>query len=283
MELRGEGELVGHDFRIDFVVIGAQKSGTTTLASQLAASSDVSFCAKKEPGFFNRHEPEGGALEEYHRLYDKRSDGLQGEASTMYTFLPEYPDTHDRLYRYNPKLKLIYIMRDPVERIASHLAHRVLRGRVRRPVVDEVLGDPTYVNRSRYGVQLRPYLRRFGPDAVLPLVFEDFVASPGVVLERVQRFLGIPIEQLHEIRSEVRNRSVSSRVVPDERMRWLRSGAGRRLPFRLRRLLKTRLSRTLEAKPELDEPLRQTLAEMLADDARFVRDLLGRDLDEWRC
>jgi len=55
-------------FRIDFVLIGAQKNGTTSMAGQLAAHTPVSFCSRKEPGFFNRYDAIGEALAAYHRL-----------------------------------------------------------------------------------------------------------------------------------------------------------------------------------------------------------------------
>jgi len=201
----------------------------------------------------------------------------------MYTFLPEFVGTHDNLYRYNPRMKFVYLMRDPVERTASPLARRVVRGPVRLPPDAEVFRDPIYVNRSRYGVQLRPYLRLFGEQGVPLAVFEDCVASPAPVLERVQRFLRLSAEPLHERQPDVRNQSTGSDVVPNGAKRWLRTGQARGLPYRLRSALKNGLSRTFDEKPELSATARSVPAELLAEDVDIVRGLLAREVRAWRC
>ncbi len=100
---------------VDFMIVSAQKCGTTSLASQLAQHPDICFSRTKEPDYFNANSDWQSRLVQYHQLFDPQPEQLCGEASTMYTFLPEYMDTHVRLHAYNSNLKLIYIMRDPVD------------------------------------------------------------------------------------------------------------------------------------------------------------------------
>ena len=77
--------------RVDFLIVGAQKCGTTALADQLARHDGVCFASRKEPHFFSRA---GDAwrerLPEYHALFDPRPGQICGEASTTYTFLPRF-------------------------------------------------------------------------------------------------------------------------------------------------------------------------------------------------
>ena len=100
--------------RVDFMMIGAQKAGTTSLAAQLAAHPQICFCREKEPGYFHKTDDWTAGLDQYHSLYSPTPGQLCGEASTYYTFFPEFCETHKRLYDYNPALKLIYVVRQPV-------------------------------------------------------------------------------------------------------------------------------------------------------------------------
>ena len=136
--------------QVDFMIIGAQKCGTSSLASMLSQHRQICFCKAKEPHFFSRHEDWATRLDVYHRLFSPRPGQLCGEASTSYSFLPEHGPTHERLHEYNPALRLLYLVRDPVERILSQYNHELLRGWTRGPLEVEVLENPTYLDRSRY-------------------------------------------------------------------------------------------------------------------------------------
>ena len=109
------------------MLIGAQKSGTTSLAQQLGAQPQICLSAEKEPAFFNAGDDWRSGLDAYHGLFTPAPGQLCLEASTMYTFLPEFGGTHDRIHEYNPDVKLLYVMRDPVERMLELRLRRVRR------------------------------------------------------------------------------------------------------------------------------------------------------------
>ena len=75
--------------QVDFMVIGAHKSGTTSLAYQLGQHSQISFCREKEPHYFCT-DKDSGQLEKYHNLFEPGMGQLYGEGSTSYTIYPEY-------------------------------------------------------------------------------------------------------------------------------------------------------------------------------------------------
>ncbi|MEZ4620948.1 MAG: sulfotransferase domain-containing protein [Caldilineaceae bacterium] len=179
---------------VDFMMIGAQKCGTTSLAAQLAQHPEICFCSIKEPGFFHQHADWQEQLSDYHALYLPGAGQICGEASTMYTFLPEWQETPQRLFEYNPNLKLIYIMRDPVARVLSNYTHDLVRSIVKEAPEIAIFKDPVYINRSRYAVQMRPYLELFDRNQILFLIFEDYVTNQACTLQKVAEFLGISVD-----------------------------------------------------------------------------------------
>ena len=177
---------------VDVMLVGAQKSGTTSLAQQLGSHPEICLSAEKEPAYFNTCDDWRAGLDQYHGLFSPTDGQLCLEASTMYTFLPEFGGTHERISAYNPDVKLLYIMRDPVERTLSNYAFRRVRRLTSDPPEVALLSDPTFVNRSRYGMQLRPYFEHFPAEQIHLMVFEEHITDPEGSLKEVAGFLGIP-------------------------------------------------------------------------------------------
>ena len=266
--------------RVDFMLIGAQKSGTTSLANYLASHPQICFCREKEPQFFSKSPDWRAGLDEYHRLYNPSPGQICGEGSTTYTFLPEWPDTAHRLHDYNPNLKFIYIIRHPVERIVSHYAHRFARDRINRPPQIEVLEDPVYINRSRYAVQLRPYFELFPPHNTMLLIFEEFIADPQGYWAYIAEFLGIDRVGFSEENFTAHNTSVGTvtiKKMPD----FVRPLRGL-VPAPLRAELRRRMTSELTEKPVFPDSLRGLLWRFLEDDVREIETLLGRPVEAWR-
>ncbi len=274
--------------RVDFMIIGAQKCGTTGLVKQLAGHPEVAFCRVKEPEYFNRTANWRDELERYHALFDPAPGKLRGEGSTMYTFFPEWPQTAERLHEYNPELKLIYIMREPVARIESHYAHRLGHKRTSAAPEHEVLSRPFYVNRSRYGVQLRPYLELFEREQLLLLVFEEYIASPEKTLQQVAEFLEIspagfsPAGAAAPANPSVGQARWGPLMRRLTRLQPLRTVLLPVVPARLRRGLLQRVGVTLTEKPLFSPELKRMLWRLLEDDVATVESLLGRRLEVWR-
>ena len=167
------------------------KSATTTLHRQLDAQAGVFMSSPKEPNFFSDdHVYEQGA-DWYSGLFcDADSSDICGESSTHYTKLPDYPLTIERLQSAISAPKLIYIMRHPVDRLVSHYIHQWSEGVISCDIDTAIDRFPELINYSCYGMQLAPYFEAFGRDSLLPLHFDDFLAKPEAVLEKVASFLG---------------------------------------------------------------------------------------------
>jgi hypothetical protein len=270
---------------VDVMLIGAQKSGTTALAQQLGAHPQICLSREKEPAYFNEHEDWRAGLDDYHALFSPSSGQLCLEASTMYTFLPEFGGTHERIQAYNPEVKLIYVMRDPVERMLSNYAFRRVRRLTADPPEVALVKDPTFVNRSRYGMQLRPYFDHFSDDQIHLMVFEEHVADPAGSLKEIAGFLGIAPDAFPAVDPAARHASTGEARLSDRGRRLKRHPISGRavalLPGPVRRLVGLGFRTTLEEKPSVSAEMRERLWRQVEDDVAQVERWLGRPVQAW--
>jgi hypothetical protein len=179
--------------RPDFIVIGAMKCATTTLHEQLSRQPGFFMSRPKEPNFFSDDAIYARGWAWYSSLFPSAAaEGLRGESSTHYTKLPTYPHTVERMARDLPRLKLIYLMRHPIDRLISQYVHEVTAGGVTQGLREALVCHPELIDYSRYSMQIRPYLDAYGPEAILPVFFSRLISHPQSELERIGRFLGHP-------------------------------------------------------------------------------------------
>ncbi len=267
------------------MIIGAAKSGTTSLADSLSKHPEICFCKEKEPEFFSHEANWKDKLTQYHDLYDPKPQQILGEASTSYTMLPETLPTSDHLYEYNPDLKLIYIMRDPVKRLTSHFAHNLVRKRVKNKIDKEVVNDPAYLSRSSYYTQIVPYIEKFGHDQILLLIFEDFIKDPKRTFIEISKFLAISTNFFEEqIGFEKKNQTANRKILAD-------GGAGkifkplkrmrRYIPESVVNLGLSFFGNSIDENPKLNVETEKQLYLNLQQEIEGIEKLLNRELNEW--
>ncbi len=175
----------------DFIIIGAMKCATSTLHEQLAAQAGIFMSTPKEPNFFSDEDIYVRGMDWYTALFHSaKGNDLCGESSTHYTKLPVHRGVVDRLAKHTPDAKFIYVMRHPVDRLISAYIHEWSERTITEPIDEAIHKHPRLIDYSRYAMQLRPYLARFGADRVLPIFFENMNAKPQATLECVCRFIG---------------------------------------------------------------------------------------------
>ena len=198
---------------VDFMIVGVQKGGTTALGQFLAQHPAIGMAVPKEAHLFDAEDyaadtPVADLDERYRRRFAHCPEAqIRGEATPTYLFFPEIaPD----LKRYNPALKLIVLLRDPVQRALS--AHRMQRARGREPLpfALALLAEPwrllrdrqprghrsatrehAYRRRGLYAAQLENLYASFDSAQVLVLHSEDLLRHHEAALRRVFRFLGV--------------------------------------------------------------------------------------------
>lgn len=258
----------------DFLIIGAMKSGTSTLHKQIEAQPGVFMTTPKEPNFFSDEDVYAKGLAWYESLFDGAAEGdLKGEASTHYTKLPTHPKTLERMAKVLTAPKLIYLIRDPMERAVSHYLHEWTEGVMGSDPIAEFANHPEISAYSQYAMQIGPYVEQFGRDAILVLRTEDLKSDPQGTLSRVGAHLG---------RDDfVWDDTIGAQNVSAERMRLLPFHSilvDSRVAQILRRSLVPKRLRTMirearapKSRPELPDDLRAKLqTEFDADRARLI-------------
>jgi len=251
------------------IILGAMKAGTTQLFHTLAAHPEVIGSALKEPNFFINH-PYGGNWwrggDWYQSLF-RNDPGLRLEASTAYTKDHLDDQAALRIRMLCPDVKLIYLVRDPVDRAVSHYLHNVTEGRERSPI-QEALLDPesAYNTVGLYYRQLTPYLRLFPSSQILVVQAELLWQAPELTLAEILRFLGIRVIDLPLAaqRHATADRIASLRgVSPGSPLPPFEPGKG---PG----------ARILGEMAGLTPELRTRMAEFFVDDQRQLREIHAR-------
>lgn len=175
----------------DYIVIGAMKCGTTTLAAQLGAQSGIFMTDPKEPCYFSDDQAYARGASWYASLFSDAAQGdIKGEASTHYTKRPELPETVTRMKAALPEVRLVYMIRDPMARIVSHYIHEWSQGVLSVPIGQALETHGPLVDYGRYGWQVLPFVEAFGTDAVLLTSLERMAADRQAELARIAVHIG---------------------------------------------------------------------------------------------
>ncbi len=176
--------------RVDFLGIGAQKAGTTWLHRMLGAHPEI-FMAQaedKDLRFFNAAYDRGYVWYERHFEAGARAR-RRGEFSTSYFYSGDAPE---RVRRYNPEIRLVLSLRDPVKRLISHHKHEIRVGRVSDLSLEHgIENNPSYVEQSLYHAQLCRWLAHFPASSLHVVIFEELFRDPARALRELYEFVGV--------------------------------------------------------------------------------------------
>jgi Sulfotransferase family len=274
-----------------FVVIGAMKAGTVSLSRYLDDHPTV-FLARGgrfgEPNFFvaEHNWPRGRGW--YESLFDGAGSAAAiGECSPSYTWAHVYRGVPERMAQLVPQARLIYVVRDPIDRMQSMYMHQVSAGRERRRAVAALLDD-RYLWPSRYGFQLAAFLDHFDRSQVLVIASEVLRDRPGEALRAVFGHLAVDPAAGDPDKRHQDHRSIDKPVPRLHDLHWL---PRRQVQFDprwrpdqrtgLARLLTTRQARADDC--AIPRELRDRLAERLAPDLGHFEHLLGHQIpSHWR-
>lgn len=202
--------------KLDFLVIGSQKAGTSSIYQLLKQHKSVYLPRKKELKYFF-HTSEFTKGESYYHSYfqDAREDQIKGEASPGYI---AHPESAKRIFDYNPKIKLILTIRNPIDRAYSQYWHKRRNLNVSESFdffisrdLDHHLyeqGSNGLFSRGLYIEYIEQYLEYFSRDQLLILDFDELKASPSRFFKRVTDFLNITELDNHLFENTVHNKSL---------------------------------------------------------------------------
>lgn len=273
--------------KVDFMIIGAQKCGTTTLFDILSTHPSTTPCQTKEPHFFSNSKNWRSELSAYEKLYGPpKEKTLFFEGSTTYTFLPlKKLCIWNDIYEYNPKMKFLYLVRNPIERIISGYMHSYERGYTDRTIEDELIARRHLIDITRYYTQINPFIEKFGRDRLLILDFDDLIQNREAVLENISNFLNISLlgfsgfEAAHSnisIGGSKKHHAFSS---PTLKQRLISSF----FPKYWERIMENEKSRrSFQERPTLSTVFKEVIIHMLDSEIDKTQELLGKNLSHWK-
>jgi hypothetical protein len=179
----------------NFLIIGAAKAATTTLASMLSQHPQAGIVAGKEPHFFSMDEQYRKGWAWYQNCFSHCQGKLAaGDASTSYSRIRYYPDTVKRILFHIPEVKIIYMVRHPLDRIVSAYIERLVSvdaSHAYPSVNHAVQAEPMMLDSSRYWEVFNHY-RQFIDEARIKIVwFEEFTGNTVDTFHDICRFLDI--------------------------------------------------------------------------------------------
>jgi hypothetical protein len=291
----------------NFLVIGAARSGTTSLYEYLREHPAVFMSPVKEASYFafpERHEPERGpggvrvrrdavtTLAEYEALFADAGDARAiGEASPRYLRTPEAPA---RIAELIPDVRLVAILRDPVERAYAQYLGLRRDGLEPEPTFEDALRDDErrqregwpfagLVDTGLYNRHLSRYYERFAPERIRVYLYDDLRADAAGLMRDLLSFLGVDPDfapdtaRVHGRTGVVRNRALGALW---RRSAWARDAVGPVVPRRVSEGVRSRVLRDME-RPPIDPATRAQLIGAFRPDVLALQELIGRDLSAW--
>ncbi|MFT5297860.1 MAG: hypothetical protein ACI9YH_003899 [Colwellia sp.] len=190
--------------KINFLVVGAQKSGTSALDKYLREHSEIEMAPVKEVHYFDNEDnfKDTANYEAYHKNFTSGHSRIKGECTPIYMY---WHPSIKRIFEYNPKIKIIVILRNPIERAYSHwnmerdrkadtvnfttaIKQEAIRCREALPFQHRIF---SYTDRGFYSKQIRHIWRFFSKEQTLFIKHDDLKNEPHQVLEELSNFLGI--------------------------------------------------------------------------------------------
>lgn len=289
----------------NFLIIGAAKSGTTSIAQYLKQHPKIYISPIKEPYFFSfegnipnfkgSNDSETFAhlvtnLDDYENLFKEVSDEIAiGEASVSYLHIPS---TAQNIFHHLPQVKILVVLRNPVDRAYAHFLHQIRDGHEsqtdfakaleaeEKRIQDDWMFSWFYKNNGFYFKQLSFYTKLFDPSQIKVWLYEDLQQDAIGLLQDMFRFL-----------------EVDETFTPDLSVRYNISGIPKNKaifkfidhPSPIKKLIRPLFPPVLRQKirtqalqkPSLSNEIRQELIGVYRDDILQLQDLINRDLSSW--
>lgn len=265
----------------DFLIVGAMKAGTTTLAYHLNQHPGV-FLPDKEIHFFDTDKNYARGVQWYEDRFKQAGEGqIVGEKTPTYSYLPIVPQ---RIAKDLPNAKFLWIFRNPVDRTYSNYWHMVIGGSELLSFEEAIAKEPDrlkkslwygYRKRSVYVEQVERYLGYFSKSNMFFMFFEDLVDQTESEMRHVLGFLNIQ-ESFHSHELEKKNSTFLPQSIY---LQWIaRKVFGTGIAFKLVKRLNRRRSKGY---PRMDRAIRQELEEYFAPLNLELFNLIEKSTDKW--
>ena len=278
--------------KVNTFIVGAPKTGTTSLYYYLNQHTNVCMSSIKEPNFFSAKEVNSlfyksqivDEINEYHKLFSQNKKQIIGEASVSYLFFDEVPN---RIYKYNPKAKIIILLRNPIERALSHYLMDFRLGFCSENFED-IIAQPEifpqyyqqYLELGNYFLQLKRYLNVFNENQLSIVFYDDLKSDSQKVMKHIFSFLEIEFQHLDY---SIQNSFLSpSNIFVSELYKFnsLRKIVKSLFPEPFLSLVKS-IFFSNNSKPTFSDSIIKQLNAYYKSDIVELEKLLNKDLSKW--
>jgi Sulfotransferase domain len=275
----------------NLIIIGAPKAGTSSLHSYLQRHPEVAMSIPKELSYFWRED-----WREQRAQYEAKFDfpdnevRVRGESTPFYTSYPFRANVPERMHELVPDVRLIYVVRDPIERLLSHWVQRAGDGDrtpFERYMEEYDTPDNRIVCPSRYWLQIERYMNLFDRSQLLVIDQHDLRVRRRETLREVFRFVEVD-DSFDSPQFEVEVNTRDQKLAPGQlgAQVWDRvlRPASRLAPERVRSIVNKPVTRLLYRQikePVLAATMRERLRTMLAPEVQALRRFTGKEFETW--
>lgn len=265
----------------DFLVVGAMKAGSTTLMDYLVSHQEVGI-PDEEINYFDKDSNYEKGVDWYSNWFKKFGrHKIVGEKTPAYCYDPK---AVKRIYDQNPKMKLVWILRNPVKRTYSNYWHYIRIGKEILSVNDCLKHEEErvkrdiykgYFRRSVYADQVERFLEYFPKEQMHVIIFEEFVADPEKGLKELSEFLGITPAKFTQ-KPLVSNKGYKPLSITAEyyARQWFGYGIIHKLVHNINKTLGSKYT-------PIDKELEKVLYDRFEPENKRLEKLLDKDLSCW--
>jgi len=285
--------------KVDFFIVGAPKSGTTSLYNYLDQHHSITMSSVKEPNYFSCTEIEDqklyyktkhiSTLDKYHSLFNfKNGSCLFGEASVSYLY---YKDIASRIKNYNEDAKIIIILRDPVERAVSHYNMDKRLGFVKtdlKSILDDIslknhmLFYQQYIQLGFYYLQVKRYIDVFGKENVCVMKYDELKNDNKEFTNKILGFLDLDIDNKIDFDTPYNSFKSSSNQLVNilYSVSFVRKIISSFFPNSILKAINKSFFNKQETK--ISEEIEMKLYDLFHEDILLLEQMLGIDLNSWK-
>jgi len=285
--------------KVDFFIVGAPKSGTTSLYNYLDQHHSITMSSVKEPNYFSFTEIEDqklyyktkhiSTLDKYHSLFNfKNGSCLFGEASVSYLY---YKDIASRIKKYNEDAKIIIILRDPVERAVSHYNMDKRLGFVKtdlKSILDDVslknhmLFYQQYIQLGFYYLQVKRYIDVFGKENICVMKYDDLNNDNKEFTNKILGFLDLDVDNKIDFDTPYNSYKSSSNQLVNilYSVSFMRKIISLFFPNSMLKAINKFFFNKQETK--ISEEIEMKLYDLFHEDILLLEQMLEIDLNSWK-
>lgn len=295
--------MINNDFKIDFIGIGASRSGSTWISQCLKEHPQICFSRKKEIHFFSNPEKYKKGLKYYASFFKKCDDLIKGE------FTPQYltnPESAALIKKHFPNVKLIACLRNPIDRLYSQYYFDLAREKTNYKNFEDYLRDKKTkrnIKKGCYYSGLKKYFEIFPKEKILVLLYDDLKKNPINFVSKVYEFLEVdsnfipPNINKKTNASTLKNKLVFVPFVNKiikigiEKndncflgfiKKIIKITGLNRVIFFLYNLNKNKVAVQKQEKPKINEDTKKRLFGVYEEEINNLEKLINRDLNIWK-